>query len=330
MTKINRDWGGCQVRLVLRRGLRKWLLAKDSDPSVRLRVLRDLLDRPGGDPAVARAQREIGRKGWAAQILRGQHASGQWVNPGSSAIDLYRPKYVATNWRLLVLSDLGLTKKTPRVAKAARLFLDRFSRSGDLGGPASEVCIAGNSVRMMARFGYLKDPRVKATIEWLIRHQKMDGGWHCFRSSSGTLDCWEALAAFAAIPSEARTPAILQSIERGAEFYLKRRLFREGSNYPPWFRLHYPVHYYYDILVGLDTLTSLGYGEDPRMGPALDRLQAMRNRDGSWKMDALHPDTEDPAYQFRGPFYPLGLEVPGRPSRWITTTALQVLKRAGR
>src|SRR2546426_246410 len=45
---------------------------------------------------------------------------------------------------------------------------------------------------------------------------------------------------------------------------------------------------------------------------------------------APHPDTEDPGYQFRGPFYPLGLEVPGRPSRWITTTALTVLKRAGR
>src|SRR2546425_568998 len=226
------------VRMVLRPVLRNWLLAKDSDPSVRLRVLRDLLDRPADDPAVVPAQREIGRKGWAAQILRGQHPSGQWVNPGTSALDLYRPKYVATNWRLLVLSDLGLTKKTP---------------------------------------------------------------------------------------------PILRSIERGAEFYLERRLFREGPTpYRPWFRLHYPVHYYYDILVGLDVLTSLGYGADPRMRPALDRLEAMRNRGGSWNMDALHPDTEDPAYQFRGPFYPLGLEVPGRPSRWITTTALHVLKRAGR
>jgi len=317
--------------MVLRRGLRNWLLARDADPSVRLRVLRDLLDRPADDPTVVRAQREIGRKDWAAHILRGQHPSGQWVTPGSSRFELYRPKYVATNWRLIVLSDLGLTKKTPRVAKAARLFLNRFSLSGDLGGSSSEVCITGNAVRMMARFGYLKDPRVQTGIEWLVRHQKKDGGWHCFRSRTGTLDCWEALAAFAAIPSEARTPPILRSIERGAEFYLERRLFREGPTlYPPWFRLHYPVHYYYDILVGLDTLTSLGYGEDPRMRPALDRLEAMRNRDGSWNMDALHPDTQDPAYQFRGPFYPLGLEAPGRPSRWITTTALSVLKRAGR
>lgn len=316
--------------MALRRGLQSWLLAKDSDPSVRARVLRELLDRPAEDPAVVNTLKQIGRKGWASQILRGQLPEGQWVTPGSSAFELYSPKYVATNWRLLVLSDLGMTKKNAGVARAANLFLDRFSKAGELGGRNAEVCIAGNSVRMLARFGYLKDPRVRPAIEWLVSHQKKDGGWHCFRSSTGTLDSWEALAAFAALPPAARTPEIRRAIERGAEFFLKRRLFREGPTYRPWFRLHYPVHYYYDILVGLDFLTSLGYADDPRMRPALDRLESMRNRDGSWNMDALHPDTEDPNHQFRGPFYPLGLEVPGRPSRWITTTALAVMKRAGR
>lgn len=317
--------------MILRRGLQDWLLGRESDPSVRVRILRDVLGRSAEDPVLVRAQREIGRKGWAAQILRGQHPAGHWVTRGSTALELYRPKYVATNWRLLVLADLGMTKKNARTAKAANLLLDRFSRAGGLGGPHSEVCIAGNSARMLARFGYLRDRRVWSAIDWLVRHQKKDGGWHCFRSSTGTLDCWEALAAFAALPPERRTAEIRQAIERGAEFYLKRRLFREGQPpYRPWFRLHYPVHYYYDLLVGLDVLTSLGYGDDRRMRPALDRLESMRNRDGSWNMDALHPDSEDPGYQFRGAFYPLGLEVPGRPSRWITTTALTVLKRAGR
>ena len=319
-----------QSQMDMRRGLRDWLLAKDSDPSVRLRVLRDILDRPTDDPAVDRAQKEVGRRGWAAQILNGQYPQGHWVTPGNSARELYRPKYVATNWRLLVLSDLGLTKKNARIARAVNLFVRRFSRTGDLGGPRSEVCFTGNAVRMLVRFGYLRDPHLRPAIDWLVRHQKKDGGWHCFRSSTGTLDCWEALAAFSALPTASRTPEILRAIERGAEFYLKRRLFREGTQpYRPWFRLHYPVHYYYDLLVGLDVLTSLGRVDDPRIRPALDRLIEMRNRDGSWNMDALHPDSEDPAYQFRGPFYPLGLEVAGRRSRWITTTALTVLKRMG-
>src|SRR2546422_4155197 len=239
------------------RGLRDWLLAKDSDPSVRLRVLRDILDRPTDDPAVVRARKGAGRRAWAAQILNGQHPQGHWVTPGNSARELYRPKSVATNWRLLVLSDLGLTKKNARVARAVNLFVRRFSRTGDLGGPRSEVCFTGNALRMLLRFGYLKDPHLSPAIDWLVRHQKKDGGWHCFRSSTGTLDCWGALAAFAALPTASRTPEIVRAIPRGAEFSLGRRLFPEGgSAYPPWFRLHYPRHYYPIPPVGLHALTS--------------------------------------------------------------------------
>ncbi len=317
--------------MTLRRGLRNWLLAEEADPSVRYRVLRELLDKAEEDPGVADARKQVGRKGWAARILREQHPAGQWATPGTSADELYRPKYVATNWRLLVLADLGVSGKHPRVAKALKLFLRRLSGpKGGFGGRGSELCFTGNAVRMLARLEHLHDPNVRPAIDWLVRHQKEDGGWHCFRSRTGTLDAWEALAAFAALPPTARSAAVQRAIERGAEFYLDRGLLREGRPYAPWTRLHYPVHYYYDLLVGLDVLSALGFADDPRMRPALDRLEAMRNRDGSWNLDAHHPDSEDPDYQFRGPFYPFGLEVPGRPSRWITTTALLVLERAGR
>ncbi len=318
--------------MALARGIQNWLLDPDADPSVRYRVLTELLDKPEDDPEVVRERKEIGRNGWAAQLLRHQHPEGQWVTPGASAFELYRPKYIATNWRLLVLADLGVPGKNPRIAKAVKLFLGRFSGpSGGLGYRGSEVCFTGNAVRMLVRFGRLEDSRLRPAIDWLVRHQKSDGGWHCFPSRSGTLDAWEAMAAFAALPPAARTAPVRRAIERGAEFYLDRGLLREGRiPYAPWMRSHYPVHYYYDLLVGLDVLTALGYGDDHRIRSVLDRLEAKRNRDGTWNLDALHPDSEDPEYRTRGPFYPLGLEVPGRPSRWITTTALTVLRRAGR
>src|SRR3990172_129977 len=223
--------------VTLPRRLRNWLLDEDADPSVRHRVLREVLDRP---------------------------------------------RYIAAIWGLLVLSALGVSGKHPRIAKAVELFFRRFSGpSGGLGYRGSEVCFTGNAVRMLVRFGYLADPRLRPAIKWLIRHQKSDGGWHCDRSRSGTLDAWEAMAAVAALPLSARSASVLRAIERGAEFYLGRGLLREGRNlYAPWLRLHYPVHYYYDILVGLDVLTALGYGGDPRIRPALDRLEGMRNRDG--------------------------------------------------
>ncbi len=318
--------------MAIPRGLRNWLMEADADPSVRYRVLRELLDRPEDDAEVRRARDEIGRQGWAAKILREQHPGGQWSTAGTSARDLYVPKYVATNWRLIVLSDLGVPSAHPRIKKATALLKRRWGGGdGALGGRGSEACITGNAVRTLTRFGQLDDPAVQRSVAWLLRHQKHDGGWHCFRSATGTLDAWEPLAAFAAVPPEKRSAAMQHSIERGAEFFLERRLLREGTGtYAPWLRLHYPVHYYYDFLVGLDMLTSLGYGDDRRLRPALDRLESMRNPDGSWSMGPLHPDSEDPNYRPRGPMYPLSLEVPGRPSRWITTTALAVLARAGR
>ncbi len=118
---------------------------------------------------------------------------------------------------------------------------------------------------MLTRFGYADDPRVKRIFRWLVNDQKEDGGWHCFKSETGTLDCWEALAALSALPKSKRTRSINASIEKGVEFYLERALHKEGKKYEPWYRFHYPIHYYYDILVGLNVLTSLGFAADSRL-----------------------------------------------------------------
>lgn len=311
--------------------LRRWLL-EASDPSVRARVLAELLDRPDDAVELRQARRAIGRDGWAARILSEQLPSGAWDAPGISDRDLYVPKYIATNWRLLVLAELGVPGSHPGVRRALRVYLRSMGGPrGGFGGEGSEVCFTGNAARMLARFGRLREPALASSLEWLVEDQKRDGGWHCFRSSVGTLDGWEALGAYSVLPPERRTPAVRRSIERGAKFFLDRRLLREGPRpYAPWRRLHFPAHYYYDVLVGLEILTALGYGRDPRLREALDLLESKRDRAGRWNLDALHPDNEDPNYSVPTPVYPFALELPGRPSRWITTTALLVLRRSGR
>lgn len=311
-----------------------WLL-EDADPSVRWRMYRDLLGRPEDDPDLAEARAAIGSTGWAERILAGQLAEGQWDAPGTTPRELYLPKYTATNWRLLVLSDLGVDRTHPGVARAVDLVLRRQGGDdGGLGGSDSEVCYTGNAVRMFTRFGYGDDPRVRRAVDWLVATQKADGGWHCFDGASeGTLDGWEALAGFSAIPAAQRSPAVERSIERGAEFYLTRGLLHEGERpYGPWRRLHYPWHYYYDYLVGLHVLTELGYGRDARLGEALDLLESQRRPDGRWLLDAVHPDLDLALadYAVRTPVYPFALELPGEPSRWITLLALRVLALAGR
>jgi hypothetical protein len=309
--------------------IRRWLTGPKADPSVRARFWLEIDGRSREDPRVRKAQREIGRSGWAASLLDFQLADGHWVTPGTSARDLYVPKYVVTNWQAIVLADLGMTRSDPRIRRTAEMILDRWSkRGGDLSGRGGEICVTGNAVRTLIRFGYLEHPVVQRSIAWILRTQKKDGGWHCFPSRTGTLDGWEGLAALVEIPAEGRSEPIRRSIERGVDFYLRHHLMDEGRvRYPPWLRIHYPNHYYYDVLVGLRILVRLGYGNDPRIAPAVRWLRTKRARDGTWALDAAHPDLDAAhgGYVLRRLVFPMILEPLGVPSQWATLEALSVL-----
>ncbi len=307
-----------------------WLL-DPSEPSVRYRALRELLGRSESDPEVREARRRIPEQGWAADILAARDAAGWWERPGN----LYTPKYFATNWRMIVLSDLGLTRDHPAVRASAELWMDRFPLAGGgVGGNAKGVghhCLVGNMTRSLIRLGYADDPRVRRSLDWLVETSSPLGGWSCF-GSGRNLDSWEGLSAFALYPKSRWNAAMTACVERGAQFFLERELHRQGDRYAPWWRFHYPVHYYYDLLVGLDLLTRLGYSDDPRLRTALAHLRQRRRPDGRWNLDALHPDIEGGMAEWydRHPKQkprPWGLEVPGKPSRMITLLACGVLDR---
>jgi hypothetical protein len=311
-----------------------WLL-EDDQPAVRYRALVDLLDRKGSDPEVRSTRAKIPRVGWAYDQLRSQGPKGFWEPREPKGVRewfqfMYYPTYTATNWRALVLSDLGLEASNPRIKKLADLIFDyKLRLSSPFNFFYEEMCISANTARMMTRFGYADDHRVRKLYDWLLEDQREDGGWNCSQGTPGTLDVWEPLAAFAALPKSKRSPKMEAAIARGAEFYLERKLFKEGGPYAPWLRFHYPNHYYYDVLIGLDLMTGLGFGADPRLRPALKILEEKRQRNGAWLMDRLHPDVgPGPAYRsYKENVKPLVIEKPGRPSKWITLMALRVLKR---
>jgi hypothetical protein len=312
----------------------EWLLEEDQ-PAVRYRALVDLLDRPESDPEVRSARRRIARAGWARDQLRLQGPKGFWEAREPKTLAawtdfLYHPKYRATNWRALVLADLGVDRTTPGVRKIAELIFEyKLRLSCPFNFFYEEGCIVGNTARMMTRFGYAEDFRIRKLYDWLLEDQREDGGWNCSHGTPGTLDVWEPLSAFAALPRAKRPPKMEAAIARGAEFYLDRALFREGRPYAPWLRLHYPNHYYYDILVGLGLVTALGFAGDRRLRPALRLLEKKRRPDGTWAIDRTHPDIAPGAgyRSSRKSTRPLILEAPGRPSKWITLNALTVLKR---
>src|SRR5579859_7916343 len=312
----------------------EWLLGKDQ-PAARYGALVDLLGRKETDPEVQSTRARIARVGWAHDQLLRQGPKGFWEareprNVKEWTEFLYFPVFDATNWRALVLSDFGLESPTPRIKKIAHLLFEyKLRLSSPFNFFYEEMCIAANTARMLTRFGYADDPRVRKLYDWLIEDQRKDGGWNCSQGTPGTLDVWEPLAAFASLPKARRTPKMEDAISRGAEFYLERKLFEEGRPYPPWLRLHYPNHYYYDILVGLDVVTQLGFAGDRRLRPNQKIPTEKRRPDGTWLMDRLHPEIgpQTTIHPDKSKIKPLLIEEPGKPSKWITLRALRVLKR---
>jgi hypothetical protein len=306
-----------------------WLLEEDQ-PSVRYLALTQLLGRPASDPDSAAARAAIPARGWAAEILAERNKDGGWGEGDS----LYHPKYRGTIWRLLVLADLGVTREDPQIRASCEVWFDRLQRDDGgfgAGGGAAHLCTTGNLARALIQFGYVDDQRLERAMEWFVEDADPKGGWSCY-GSGRLLDSWEPLSAFASYPRERWTDAMRESVERGAEYFLSRELSQQGERYEPWFRTHYPVHYYYDLLVGLDTVTALGYGGDPRLAVALAWLRDRRRLDGRWNLDAVHPDIAGGMAEWyekhpkKRPT-PWALETPGQPSKMVTLIARRVLAR---
>lgn len=253
------------------------------------------------------------------------------------------PRFRGTHWNMLALADLGATREIPQVRASCEYWMAKSPLAGGgvggLGKGKGHHCFTANMVRALIQFGYAEDLRVRRTMEWLVKTAHPKGGWTCRFAGDGpatgrTLDAWEGLGAFAAYPRENWTEAMHAVVERTAEYYLQRELHQQGGRYAPWYRFHWPTHYYYDLLVGLDCLSALGYGKDPRLGYALGLLRSKRRKDGRWNLDAVQtdPDPETARWFARHPEKrpaPLTFEPAGRPSKMITLRALTVLSRVG-
>jgi hypothetical protein len=315
-----------------------WLL-EPSQPSMRFLTLTQLKGRRASDPEVRAAQAKIPQDPWVREILSRRNPAGWWVRDGGRM----EPRFLGTHWNLLALADLGATRGIPEVRESSEYWMAKSplvgGGVGGLGKGKGHHCFTANMARALIRLGYADDSRVRHTMEWLVKTAHPKGGWSCRYSTDGpatsrTLDAWEGLGAFAEYPREKWTSKMRSVVERAAEYYLERELHQQGDRYEPWYRFHWPTHYYYDLLVGLDCLTALGYGNDRRLGYALELLRSKQGKDGKWKLDAVQtdPDPETARWFAEHPKNrptPLTFEEVGRPSKMITLRALTVLSRVG-
>ena len=317
-----------------------WLL-EDNNPSVRYFTLIDILEKAENDPVVKEAKEEIMKKGMVPKILAKQKEEGCWEDSQK----FYTAKYKGTVWQIIILAELAADGKGSRIKKACEFLLensqDRKSNGFSIwvsaktgGGRPSGVipCLTGNLVCSLIKLGYLQDVRVQKGINWITTYSRFDDGIN-ERPKGGPFDrfvaCWgkhschmgvlKTIKALAEIPLNQRSKEVKNTIEEGAEYFLKHHIYKRSHDLsrvskPGWLRLGFPLMYQTDILEILGILTRLGY-HDERMQEAIDRLISKQDNQGRWKLEST----------FNGRFQ-TNIEQKGKPSKWITLNALKVLK----
>ncbi len=301
-----------------------WLLEEDN-PSVRYLTLRTSLELPEDDPKVVTARQAIMRSGPVPAILAAQHEDGYWVKPGTG----YSPKYRGTVWQLMFLAHLAADGSDERVARACEYVLGHsrakngaFSTSADVVPSAAVDCLNGNLIHAFYGLGWGGDERVQGAVQQLCtsiseRHFKC-------KYNAGLPCAWgavKALLAFSAIPKEERSSEVRAAIKEGVDLLLSRNLAvadypcQERIN-PNWFKLGFPLNYASNVLEALQVLAELGHGAEPRLKDALKLTLSKQDGLGRWRME----------FSLNGKMW-ADIEAKGKPSKWVTLQAIQMLKR---
>jgi len=271
-------------------------------------------------------------------ILDAQYPAGYWIKPGGG----YSPKYRSTVWQIIFLAELGADPSDERVRRGCEYLLSHsiaannaFSAYQKPVPSGSVPCLNGNLLYALQCLGYRDDPRVQTALDWLVQAVTGEGQIQYLKSGTsgpsfacsanqGQPCAWganRAMKALIAVPSERRTPAMQHAIEVGAEFLLSRD--PAVADYPytervssTWFKFGFPLSYWSDVLETTAVLVELGYGDDPRLGNALQFILDKQDAQGRWQIEN----------SLNGKMW-ADIEEKGKPSKWVTLRVLRVLRR---
>jgi len=195
----------------------------------------------------------------------------------------------------------------------------------------------GNALYSSIALGLVNE-RTDRLAANLIRWQWPDGGWNCDRKTAArTSSFHETLLPLRGLAWHAKLTHSSESrkaVEKSADFFLKRRLFRRKSDGAiisgSFLKLRYPHYWYYDILIALKVMAEAGFIRDPRCEEALDILESKRMADGGWRAEGKHYRVVDPPANggSLADWGPVSRKQVMNP--FVTLDALRVLQAAGR
>jgi len=297
-----------------------WLL--EGDAAIGYQTRRDLLGEVC--PELAEA---ISRDGDAATLLAARGPSGHWGR------GFYQPKWTSSHYTLLELRNLELPGSHPAARETVQLILREKGPDGGVNPSgriaASDACINGMFLHFGTWFG-ATEADVASVVDFLLSQAMPDGGYNCQLTRSGartasvhtTVSVIEGYTTYLATGATRRAAEVRTARVAAVECLLARELFRRRGTDEPisveFTRLHHPARWHFDVLRGLDALRAAGVGYDPRMAAAVDVVRSRRRPDGCWAAS-------------RGYDGETHLDYPGagKPNRWVTLTALRVLKSYG-
>lgn len=334
----------------------EWLLEPEN-PVVAVLTRRTLLgdtDDPATEKLWAR------RRDYApvAEILRQQREGGSW-----DELQRDYQKYGGSLWQIVFLGELWADGEDERVRRGADY---AFSRQKPNGGwsanpkAAYEMpCLTANVGRGLARMGWSRDERIAAAVRSIAEGYEHLGFLGCSDMQPYTLNgychmlapkvllflgevppelwpdgtvalknaCVEALRdkeVYRSLPEEFKQFQAeiwpLPAAERaaGRERFVAEHSPLTYDDKPGWMRFGFPLSYNSDALEALAAL--MGVGEKPRAEyePAIEVVRSTADAQMRWTM----------RNSFNGKMR-ANVEAKGKPSKWLTLRALQVLEWAG-
>lgn len=327
-------------------------LTKSAEPAIRWRTRVRVLGEPESSPAIASLRSEVRSSPLVARLLSRRDVA--FVPNRHGGIYRY---WQGSHWALAALADLGYPDADPtlramldrslgmwtdavydRVVRATPDSI-RHARTGvPLLRGRYRRCASqqGNALLYATRLGAC-DERADRLAKLLRKWQWPDGGWNCSRSPtahvSSFMETLTPLRGLAAYAKRTGSADARRAVDRAAEIFLERRMFRRRSTgtvmRARFLQLHYPLYWYYDVLGGLKGMAEAGRLSDKRCSEALDWLEDRELPEGGWPVDArfYRPSSE---YEFGADSVDWGAPRTRYPNDWVTTDALFVLSEAGR
>lgn len=324
-------------------------LLRSREPSIRWRVLVEVLGESREEPAIARLEATIRRSPRVRSLMSHVEAA---YHPGTNRSVYY--KWQGIHWLLASLADLGYPWGDPAVRPLIDRALDVWLRSSYFrtftarrATPHVGVLVVrgrarrcasqqGNALRYLT---VLEGPvrRAAQLAQLLEAWQWPDGGWNCDvtpeADTSSFMETLLPMRGLAAYGAASGIRSATDAARAAAEVFLQRHLFRRRTDRAiirrDFLRLHYPLYWHYDVLGGLKGMRDVGRLADPRCSEALDWLEGRELPSGGWPADGRYYRVSR-TFRSQSEFVSWGRSDGQALNEWVTADALSVLSAAGR